>query len=60
MIGLAWWLWGKTPATFLAKTAVGLLFVAAFRYRRELRPYVEDPYKSISAYINKFSERRKR
>ncbi len=60
MIGLAWWLWGKTPANLLARTAFGLVLLAAFKYRRQIKPYVEEPYKSLTGYLDRLSAKKKK
>ena len=48
LVGLAWWLWGKTPANFIARSAFALVCLTAFNRRHQLMKILEDPYQTIT------------
>ena len=57
MIGLAWWLWGKTPANLFARSAFALVCLTAFNHRRQIMKILEDPLQTFTDYIKATSPR---
>ena len=59
MIALAWWLWGKTPANLLARSAFALVCFTAFRHRQQLSKIWENPRQAIDEFTAGFTKAKK-